>query len=371
MARNINDLNWIVFDDNGLSVSSKSEIMQDLNEIDLMSFGANFNTMDSNVQSNGTLMGTSWYTHNELIAQALASIGSAVKKIYDNSNIISATGIHLDNRVVSAGIVRKENESDAELRKRYLIAVSTPAISTKEGLVARLMNTTFTNSSNETATILEVNVVENDTAEDKPSTGANNSNTNSTISAHSILVAIRTDKPELQTSYDWRNYSIIENGITYSAIEYISRIIANYKTLGCGTSGKIEFIYTDNTMNKIIKFSFIKEKNISLTINVRYSNNILPEIVESISNQIKQSLVDYIDSFPADKDVLYNDILSVSQDVIISKGYNNNDVSISGISIKGSDSSSEVVKVDGVLSIKADEIAKTSLSNITINKITK
>lgn len=347
---------WVQFTDNGLIVKSKSEIMADLDTIDKLSFGSDMSdTSGSSTQSN--VMGTAWYTHNELLAQCLASIGSAVKAIYDSTNIMSCTGVNLDNRVLGAGITRKNGESDAALRYRYLIAVSTPSISTSEGLTARLTGAQFQNSDGNIISIESVLITQN------TENSAQKVDTSTAIDPHSILVCLNI--PGITNGTDLENYTPLDTqyGSTITtATQYIGYVIQNYKTLGCGTSGgiSVEIPKTKYT----IKFSLVTDVAISIAIGMSYnSSTVLQETYLEIQNKIKESITSYINSYGIGKDVLFNDILSLSQQVIISYGYSNNEVSINSISITGSSTTANTVNSE--IDIKADQIARLSTTGIT------
>lgn len=366
---NIKNLQWMTFDDNGLTVLSKPQIMEQLNTVDQLSFGANFNNTGN---ASGSFMGTSWYTHNELIAQALASIGSAVKKLYDGSNIMSATGRNLDNRVISAGITRKEKEdgtmeSDAELRNRYLLAVSTPAVGTRDALIARLIGATFTNNPNNDPSIItvnesikEVSIYENDGGDILTGSSVN-AGSISEFEAHSILVSIYG----LDEAKDGNNgFSPIDKSINIENMNsnndvnrYIAKVIQNYKTLGCGTAGNISVGIDDGIANKVVRFSYVTEIPVNIEISFDYNAQLLTDdMVTTVFNSISEELSKFINEFTIDKDIVYNDILSVAQKVIINKGYKNNDLSIRDIIITSNGST--IKTVGSNIAIKSDQIAR-------------
>lgn len=347
---------WVQFTDDGLIIKSKSEIMSDLDTIDKLSFGSDMaDTSGSTTQSN--VMGTAWYTHNELLAQCIASIGSAVKAIYDSTNIMSCTGRNLDNRVLGAGITRREGESDAALRYRYLIAVSTPSISTSEGLTARLTGAQFQNNDGDLIEIKSVLITQN--------TGSNAPpvDTSTTIDEHSILVCLEI--PGITNGTQLATYSPIDTQYGSkidNAVKYIGYVIQQYKTLGCGTNGSIDVQIPDTSYT--VWFSLVTEVPVSITIGMSYSSaTVLQETYLEIQNKIKESITNYMDSFSIGKDVLFNDILSLSQQVIISYGYSNNEVSVNSISITGNSATANTVNSE--IDIKADQIARLSVDGIT------
>lgn len=354
---------WVQFTDDGLIIKSKSEIMSDLDTIDKLSFGSDMaDTSGSAAQSN--VMGTAWYTHNELLAQCIASIGSAVKAIYDSTNIMSCTGRNLDNRVLGAGITRREGESDAALRYRYLIAVSTPSISTSEGLTARLTGAQFQNNDGDLIEIKSVLITQNTGSDPTdPEDVENPADTSIGIDGHSILVCLEipgiTDGTELETykPIDTQYGSKIDN-----AVKYIGYVIQQYKTLGCGTNGSIDVQIPDTSYT--VWFSLVTEVSVSIKIEMSYSSaTVLQETYLEIQNKIKESITNYMDSFSIGKDVLFNDILSLSQQVIISYGYSNNEVSVNSISITGNSGTANTVNSE--IDIKADQIARLGVDGIT------
>ena len=345
---------WVQFTDDGLIIKSKSEIMTDLDTIDKLSFGSDMaDTSGSAAQSN--VMGTAWYTHNELLAQCIASIGSAVKAIYDSTNIMSCTGRNLDNRVLGAGITRREGESDAALRYRYLIAVSTPSISTSEGLTARLTGAQFQNNDGDLIEIKSVLITQNTGSKAAPV------DTSTNIDEHSILVCLEI--PGITNGTELETYNPVDTqyGSNINAVQYIGYVIQQYKTLGCGTNGSIDVEISDSYT---VWFSLVTEVSISIGIEMSYSSaTVLQETYLEIQNKIKESITNYMDSFSIGKDVLFNDILSLSQQVIISYGYSNNEVSVNSISITGNSGTANTVNSE--IDIKADQIARLSVDGIT------
>ena len=292
---------------------------------------------------------------------------------------MSATGRDLDNRVISAGITRQEKEdrtmeSDAELRNRYLIAVSTPAIGTRDGLIAKLLGATFTNNPRNDPRIITVNesikgvsIYENDGGDILTGSSVN-AGSISEFEAHSILVSIYglNDAKDGKCTvndvpYDFYPVdSSVEVGTDPSVNKvnkYIAKVIQNYKTLGCGTAGNISVGIDGGIANKVVRFSYVTEIPVNIEISFDYNAQLLTDdMVTTVFNSISEELSKFINEFTIDKDIVYNDILSVAQKVIINKGYKNNDLSIRDIIITSNGST--IKSVGSNIAIKSDQIAR-------------
>lgn len=105
--------NIIEFDDTtGLKVSSKGEILEDLNYLTKVAYGSDYVIEQGN----------EWYSFLDLLAGALTDMSGAIQKVYNTLSFVGASGTNLDNVVSFAGITRKPYRNS-----RVLIKIELPA----------------------------------------------------------------------------------------------------------------------------------------------------------------------------------------------------------------------------------------------------
>lgn len=94
-------------DETGLKVSSKGEILDDLQYITKVAYGSDY----------AIEQGNEWYTFLDLLAGSLVEISGAIQKVYNTLSFVGASGTNLDNVVSFIGITRKAKKNSSVLIK--------------------------------------------------------------------------------------------------------------------------------------------------------------------------------------------------------------------------------------------------------------
>ena len=119
----------IEFTKEGLRTSTKPEILNVLTNMTVEAFGADF-AVDE---------GSAWYIFLDSLSNSLDNVCTAARELYNAQGIINANGSNLDNIVSLAGIYRKKDEADEQLRNRAIKSVYSTATSVAESLESALL----------------------------------------------------------------------------------------------------------------------------------------------------------------------------------------------------------------------------------------
>ena len=194
----------------GLNVKSKANILQELKTIFKTAYGNDYEIVE----------GTELYSLIDLLSTELAQTGAAAKAVYDAFSFTTATGTPLDALCSLSGISRNDEESDNALRARHYTSLYRKTVGPVEGIKARLLEHTYTDSEG-----VIRNSVENVRIENNNTTSDLSVLTTNDFKKHSIIVVCQLNS--LLTSQD-SNYTTI--------LTQLSDIVNNYKSLGCGVS---------------------------------------------------------------------------------------------------------------------------------------
>jgi hypothetical protein len=259
----------------GLQVGTKKEIFDDIVDIVKTAYGNDF-VIDE---------GTQAYTFCDLLSSTLCDFGNNAKQLYDGMSFMTASGTVLDFLCSLSGIVRKEGESDTQLRARHLQFLYKSSTSTVESLKAKLLE----------AGADKVAIYNNDTSaaiskSDKYNWSITQSGEGSTVAIppHSIAVAIYTDNTQTKP---------VTSSTTFN------NIITQYKSLGCG----IATDYTDQQARYYIPANLIYP---SIEIVISLVNNDGSTIKESITKEILLNIEDYFDTLSIGGTILYSAMCS-------------------------------------------------------------
>ena len=256
----------------GLQVGTKKEIFDDIVDIVKTAYGNDF-VVDE---------GTQAYTFCDLLSSTLCDFGNNAKQLYDGMSFMTASGTVLDFLCSLSGIVRKEGESDTQLRARHLQFLYKSSTSTVESLKAKLLE----------AGAEKVAIYNNDTnaavlKNNKYDWSITQSGDGSTIAIppHSIAVAIYDTSGKAHAVFD--------------------NIITQYKSLGCG-------IATDASKLAGGGYKYIpaNEAYPGIEITINLVDNDGTTIAESVSKEILLNIEDYFDSLGIGGTILYSAMCS-------------------------------------------------------------
>lgn len=271
----------------GLIVKTKSEILQTLIDIAKAAYG------DSYIVDEGTEM----YTFLDILASGLADMGNATLDVYSAFSFIYATGAPLDSLCSLAGVIRKENETDSQLRARYYRFLYSKSVGTVEGLEAKLLeySVTKTDENNNTTTISpikDVKIYENYTGDAVSGYNiATNANGLYNIPAHSILVILHLDNDYTCDNDD---------------IDNINTIITDYKSLGCGIVTEAE---TDTSKTRY--FVTTNTAQLTLTVNIYfYNESDKINYGSAVKQNLKSNIREYLSELQLGEDIQYSAIMS-------------------------------------------------------------
>lgn len=281
------DTKLIEFTDEGLRTSTKPEILNVLTNMTVEAFGSDF-AVDE---------GSAWYIFLDSLSNSLDNVCTAARELYNAQGIINANGSNLDNIVSLAGIYRKKDEADEQLRNRAIKSVYSTATSVAESLESALLQLDYIefarvidNPQNKNMTIGEV-----------------------TIEPHNIwvLVKVKEGKSIDPTTTDGAKHE-----------KEIAEKILHYKSLGSGTMNyaptdvNSSMYKTNHTaqvtidgINYKIDFNETGTKNIYVTAVIR--TEITDENEKTkLKNTLNTAVVDYINSLQIGQDVLMSRVVS-------------------------------------------------------------
>ena len=271
------DTKLIEFTDEGLRTSTKPEILNVLTNMTVEAFGADF-AVDE---------GSAWYIFLDSLSNSLDNVCTAARELYNAQGIINANGSNLDNIVSLAGIYRKKDEADEQLRNRAIKSVYSTATSVAESLESALLQLDYI----EFARVIDNPQNENMTVGDV------------TIAPHNIWVLVKVKD----------GISIDTNDTEGAKREKeIAGIILHYKSLGSGTMNTLKTENNQTTesvtgtkshtatvsidgVDYKIKFNEIGSQDIfvkvTLDIEQAYEDK-----KKTIQKAVQKAIVDYINS---------------------------------------------------------------------------
>ena len=285
----------IEFTDEGLRTSTKPEILNVLTNMTVEAFGADF-AVDE---------GSAWYIFLDSLSNSLDNVCTAARELYNAQGIINANGSNLDNIVSLAGIYRKKDEADEQLRNRAIKSVYSTATSVTESLESALLQLDYI----EFARVIDNPQNENMTVGDV------------TIAPHNIWVLVKVKD----------GISIDTNDTEGAKREKeIAGIILHYKSLGSGTMNTLKTENNQTTesvtgtkshtatvsidgVDYKIKFNEIGSQDIfvKVTLNIEQAYE---DKKKTIQKSVQKAIVDYINSLGIGQDVLMSRVVSAISD---------------------------------------------------------
>lgn len=285
----------IEFTDEGLRTSTKPEILNVLTNMTVEAFGADF-AVDE---------GSAWYIFLDSLSNSLDNVCTAARELYNAQGIINANGSNLDNIVSLAGIYRKKDEADEQLRNRAIKSVYSTATSVAESLESALLQLDYI----EFARVIDNPQNENMTVGDV------------TIAPHNIWVLVKVKD----------GISIDTNDTEGAKREKeIAGIILHYKSLGSGTMNTLKTENNQTTesvtgtkshtatvsidgVDYKIKFNEIGSQDIfvKVTLNIEQAYE---DKKKTIQKSVQKAIVDYINSLGIGQDVLMSRVVSAISD---------------------------------------------------------
>lgn len=291
------DTKLIEFTDEGLRTSTKPEILNVLTNMTVEAFGADF-AVDE---------GSAWYIFLDSLSNSLDNVCTAARELYNAQGIINANGSNLDNIVSLAGIYRKKDEADEQLRNRAIKSVYSTATSVAESLESALLQLDYI----EFARVIDNPQNENMTVGDV------------TIAPHNIWVLVKVKD----------GISIDPNDTTAGGAKRekeIAGIILHYKSLGSGTMNTLKTENNQTTesvtgtkshtatvsidgVDYKIKFNEIGSQDIfvKVTLNIEQAYE---DKKKTIQKSVQKAIVDYINSLGIGQDVLMSRVVSAISD---------------------------------------------------------
>ena len=291
------DTKLIEFTKEGLRTSTKPEILNVLTNMTVEAFGADF-AVDE---------GSAWYIFLDSLSNSLDNVCTAARELYNAQGIINANGSNLDNIVSLAGIYRKKDEADEQLRNRAIKSVYSTATSVAESLESALLQLDYI----EFARVIDNPQNENMTVGDV------------TIAPHNIWVLVKVKD----------GISIDHNDTTTGGAKRekeIAGIILHYKSLGSGTMNTLKTENNQTTesvtgtkshtatvsidgVDYKIKFNEIGSQDIfvKVTLNIEQAYE---DKKKTIQKSVQKSIVDYINSLGIGQDVLMSRVVSAISD---------------------------------------------------------
>ncbi len=278
----------IEFTDEGLKTSTKPEILNVLTNMTVEAFGADF-AVDE---------GSAWYIFLDSLSNSLDNVCTAARELYNAQGIINANGSNLDNIVSLAGIYRKKDEADEQLRNRAIKSIYSTATSVAESLESALLQLDY---------IEFARVIDN--PEDKVIKVGEIA-----IKPHNIWVLVKVKK---DISIDPDNTEGAKRE------KEIAEIILHYKSLGSGTVNyatddiNSSMHKTDHTaqvtidgINYAIKFNETATKKIYITAIIKTEIKDTEEQTK-LKNKLSEAIINYINSLQIGQDVLMSRVVSV------------------------------------------------------------
>lgn len=319
----------IEFTDEGLRTSTKPEILNVLTNMTVEAFGADF-AVDE---------GSAWYIFLDSLSNSLDNVCTAARELYNAQGIINANGSNLDNIVSLAGIYRKKDEADEQLRNRAIKSVYSTATSVAESLESAL---------------LQLDYIEFARVIDNPQ-DTNMTVGEVTIAPHNIWVLVKVKD----------GISIDPNDTTTDGAKHekeVAEIILHYKSLGSGTMNSATKggpahnpQVTIDGINYEIKFNETGTKNIYVKVGIKLENT---KDKTTIEGKVKEAVVDYINSLEIGQDVLMSRVVSAISSKNTSTDYG---FDVSSITIGTTEDSTTTM-----VSVYQYEQAKTKADFITV-----
>nr|DAY55108.1 MAG TPA: Baseplate wedge protein [Caudoviricetes sp.] len=289
------DTKLIEFTDEGLRTSTKPEILNVLTNMTVEAFGSDF-VVDE---------GSAWYIFLDSLSNSLDNVCTAARELYNAQGIINANGSNLDNIVSLAGIYRKKDEADEQLRNRAIKSVYSTATSVAESLESAL---------------LQLDYIEFARVIDNPEDGDEGMEVGEvTIAKHNIWVLVKVKD----------GVSIDPNDTTTDGAKRekeVAGIILHYKSLGSGTMNTLKTENNETTesvtgtkshtanvsidgVDYTIKFNEIGSQDIfvSVTLNIEQAYE---DKKNTIQKSVQKAIVDYINSLGIGQDVLMSRVVS-------------------------------------------------------------
>lgn len=285
------DTKLIEFTKEGLRTSTKPEILNVLTNMTVEAFGADFAVEE----------GSAWYIFLDSLSNSLDNVCTAARELYNAQGIINANGSNLDNIVSLAGIYRKKDESDEQLRNRAIKSVYSTATSVAESLESALLQLDY---------IEFARVIDN--PEDKNITVGE-----VTIAPHNIWVLVKVKD----------GVSIDPNNTDGAKREKeIAETILHYKSLGSGTmnyspeGGTTAISKTGHTakvsidgIDYEIKFNETAETSVHIKVVLNVDSTVVKtkEQKDNIIKSVSDAITNYVNSLNIGQDVLMSRVVSV------------------------------------------------------------
>lgn len=291
------DTKLIEFTKEGLRTSTKPEILNVLTNMTVEAFGADF-AVDE---------GSAWYIFLDSLSNSLDNVCTAARELYNAQGIINANGSNLDNIVSLAGIYRKKDEADEQLRNRAIKSVYSTATSVAESLESALLQLDYIEFARVIDNPQDTNMTVGDV----------------TIAPHNIWVLVKVKD----------GISIDPNDTTTGGAKRekeIAGIILHYKSLGSGTMNTLKTENNQTTesvtgttshtanvsidgVDYTIKFNEIGSQDIfvNVTLNIEQAYE---DKKKTIQKSVQKAIVDYINSLGIGQDVLMSRVVSAISD---------------------------------------------------------
>ena len=289
------DTKLIEFTKEGLRTSTKREILDVLTNMTVEAFGADF-AVDE---------GSAWYIFLDSLSNSLDNVCTAARELYNAQGIINANGSNLDNIVSLAGIYRKKDEADEQLRNRAIKSVYSTATSVAESLESALLQLDYIEFAKVIDNPQDTNMTVGDV----------------TIAPHNIWVLVKVKD----------GISIDPNDTEGAKREKeVAGIILHYKSLGSGTMNTLKTENNQTTesvtgtkshtanvsidgVDYTIKFNEIGSQDIfvNVTLNIEQAYE---DKKKTIQKSVQKAIVDYINSLGIGQDVLMSRVVSVISD---------------------------------------------------------
>lgn len=284
------------FTDEGLRTSTKPEILDVLTNMTVGAFGADF-AVDE---------GSAWYIFLDSLSNSLDNVCTAARELYNAQGIINANGSNLDNIVSLAGIYRKKDEADEQLRNRAIKSVYSTATSVAESLESALLQLDY---------IEFARVIDNPEDKDEGMKVGE-----VTIAKHNIWVLVKVKEGK---SIDPNN----TDGAKHE--KEVAEIILHYKSLGSGTmnyspeggttaiskTGHNATVTIDG-INYDIKFNETAETPVYITVKLNVDSTVVEtkEQKDNIITSVSSAITNYVNSLNIGQDVLMSRVVSVISD---------------------------------------------------------
>ena len=327
------DTKLIEFTDEGLKTSTKPEILNVLTNMTVEAFGSDF-AVDE---------GSAWYIFLDSLSNSLDNVCTAARELYNAQGIINANGSNLDNIVSLAGIYRKKDEADEQLRNRAIKSVYSTATSVAESLESALFQLDYIEFARVIDNPQDTNMTVGEV----------------TIEPHNIWVLVKVKEGK----------SIDPNDTTTDGAKHekeIAGIILHYKSLGSGTMNANKGGTAHNTtvtidgINYEIKFNETGTKNIYVKVGIKLENT---KDKTTIEGKVKEAVVDYINSLEIGQDVLMSRVVSAISSKNTSTDYG---FDVTDIKIGAEEPTQEKPIETTMVSVYQYEQAKTKTDFITV-----